>query len=488
MEKINASFLDERSKERIHQASLQVLEKTGILLGRSDGRAFELLMDSGARLDKDGRILIPAALVESALDKAQKGFQLYTREGEPSLMVVNGNTYFGPGSDSLYNYNKETGRLFPTDDADMPRSSSLKDIEENVRIADALGYDFIMSMSLPNDVEPKKLYPTVFAEVIKNTRKPIVFTSTRTEEIKAIYDLASIVSNSPEEHPFYVAYLEPISPLRFDRTVTKRLIYCSDRNIPVAFAPGANCGGGAPITPEAGVVQGNAESLAGLVIATLNNPNTRFIYGANTSAMDMNTMIVCYGAPEWFKTTAMYAEMGRYYSLPSWGTAGCTDARVINAQAGLEAYEGILTAILSGSTMVHDVGFLGHGEVYHPGLLVLAKVMIERARHLFEKPDLSDGRLALDVIDEVARHPGYLYLAHEHSTEYFREALWLAPRFFEKGLMEDWDPNKFQNQLLDEANRILSECTPDMPIRSRVDDVDRYLKEMWISYEEEEIA
>ena len=149
--------------------------------------------------------------------------------------------------------------------------------------------------------------------MIKNTDKPIVFTSTSVTEIEAIRELARITSPEVDVKPFYIAYLEPISPLRFDPTVTSRLLFCASHGIPVTFAAGANCGGGAPITPEGAVVQGNAESLAGLVISTLKNENMKFIYGANTSAMDMNTLIVCYGAPEWFKTVAMYAEMGRFY-------------------------------------------------------------------------------------------------------------------------------------------------------------------------------
>ena len=194
--------------------------------------------------------------------------------------------------------------------------------------------------------------------------------------------------------------------------------------------------------------------------------------------MDMTTMIVRYGAPEWFRTVAMYAEMGRFYGLPSWGTAGCSDARVINAQAGMEAYEGILMALLSGSTLVHDVGFLGHGEVYHPGMLVLTKAMIDRARFLLKEPDMSADALALEVIDQVARQPGSLFLAEPHSAENFRTALWLAPRYFEKGLMEDWDANKLQDQLTAEANELLASATPSLLDEHRVAGVNEYLAEI----------
>ena len=196
-----------------------------------------------------------------------------------------------------------------------------------------------------------------------------------------------------KEKPFFLAYLEPISPLKMDESGTDRLLYCAKNEIPIIFAAGANCGSGAPITPEGGVIQGGAESLAGLVLALLKNENARFVYGSNTSSMDMKTTLVCYGAPEWFKTVAMYADMGNYYNLPSWGTAGSSDSFYIDAQAAMEAYEGVLLALQSGSSLVHDVGYLAHGELYDARMLVLTDEMIRRAKHVLKEVDLSKNAL-----------------------------------------------------------------------------------------------
>jgi len=149
--------------------------------------------------------------------------------------------------------------------------------------------------------------------MVKNTNKPMVATLTNLEDAKRIYNIAAIAAGGEEqlkEKPFFVAYLEPISPLKMDRSSTERLLYCAAMGIPILFAAGANCGSGAPITPDGGVVHGGAESLAGLVLALLKNENARFVFGANTSSLDMRSMIVCYGAPEWFKTVAMHSRYG----------------------------------------------------------------------------------------------------------------------------------------------------------------------------------
>ena len=161
------------------------------------------IFSSGAKKDGDGRILIPGSMVEEALKKANPTIELYRRDGKPSIQLTSGKTYFGPGSDALYNIDKKSGEL---------RHSVLSDVTENVRIVDGLsGYDFVMSMALPQDIDQENLYPIVFAEMVKNTEKPIVVALTSIEDIKRIHKIASIVSDGEKElkeKPFFLAYLD----------------------------------------------------------------------------------------------------------------------------------------------------------------------------------------------------------------------------------------------------------------------------------------
>jgi len=408
-------FFNKEKARVIHEATLEVLEKTGILL--ENELVEKMLIENGARKDDDGRILIPKSTVQSALDRSLHSFTLYNRNGNESLIVEDGRTYFGPGSDALYQRDLISGEI---------RESYLADITNNIKIADALEFDFMMSMSLPRDVHEKKLYPTVFAEMIKNTHRPIVFTSTNINDVRHIHKIAQIAQGERENFkPFMIAYLEPISPLRLDRENVERLLYCVDNDIPFIFAAGANSGTGSPITLEGGIVQGGAESIAGLVIAILRNPRAKFIYGSNVSSSDMRSGFVCYGPSEWPRTVAMTADMGKFYNMPTWGTAGCTDAREIDAQSAWESYRGIFMALLSKSTIVHNMGYMCFGELYDPRFLVLVAEMLKQAKHMMKPVDLSRESLAIDIIDGVARSSS-MYLAHPHTRKYFRKSLWLS--------------------------------------------------------------
>jgi trimethylamine--corrinoid protein Co-methyltransferase len=413
---------------KIHAASLALLQHTGVKVEHEEATA--LLLGAGAAKDDEGRILIPPQMVEEGLEKARASseqIQLFTRDGEPSILLRNGETYFGPGSDALEIRNLDTGELRP---------ATLEDVATNVTIADAVGFDFMMTMALPKDID--HVYPTMYAKMIQHTAKPTVATFSSLEDVIQTYHIAAMVAGGEEqlrEKPTFVAYIEPISPLRMVKDVTGKLLFLAKKGYPCLYAAGANSGATAPITIEGAVNQGNAEFLAGMVVATLKNEQARLVSGANTSSMDMRTFAVCYGAPEWARTVAMYAGMGQFYGLPSWGFAGGSDAVEPNFQAGMEAYESILLALQTASTLVHDMGYLKRGYLYDPRMLVLTQIMVERARKLLKPLDLTEEVLAGQVIDEVARERSGMdnFPAHPHTYQHFRQALWIAPKYFERG-------------------------------------------------------
>jgi trimethylamine--corrinoid protein Co-methyltransferase len=387
--------------------------------------------------------------------------------------MVAGNTVFGTGSDAIWNIDVASGEL---------RTSVMSDVANNTRIVDALDhYDFVMSMALPTDVSQTKLYAAVFAEMVANTTKPIISALTSLTDLQQVHAIAERAAGGAEAlraKPFYGLYLEPISPLHIETSIAERALFCAEQQIPCTFAAGANSGTGAPITPEGGVAQGGAESLAGLVLITLKNPAARFIYGANTTSADMQSVNVCYGAPEWPKTVAIYAELGKHYQLPTWGTAGCTDAHRLDAQAAFEAYEGILLGLQSGTTLAHDVGYLAYGSLYDARFIVLCDAMIGRAKHLLRPLDLSEDTLGLEAINEAAR-TSTPYLAIEHTALHFRDCLWMPPSFINRSKMESYNSERPLNDLLGErVSEILDSHRPTPLSDAVADSISSYVAEL----------
>ena len=92
--------------ERLHEATLQVLERTGLII--DDPEALELLTAAGAVVDGT-RVRIPPKLVERALASAPREVTLYDRNGEPRLVLAGRRTYYGTGSDCMYCLDHRTG-------------------------------------------------------------------------------------------------------------------------------------------------------------------------------------------------------------------------------------------------------------------------------------------------------------------------------------------------------------------------------------------
>jgi trimethylamine--corrinoid protein Co-methyltransferase len=457
------SYLTKDQAKQLHEAALKILSNTGIHLPHTEAR--ELLKSAGAKEDEDGRILLSRAMVEDAISKAPSNVPVYDQTGKKALDLAINNTYFGPGSDSLYVRDYDTGEM---------RRAILQDVIDNVRIVEQLSsFDFVMSMGLPQDVEASKLYASVFREMLIHSTKPIVATSTCLLDLEIPHQMASLVAGGEDAFkakPFFIAYIEPESPLKFEENIVDRIWFCGEKGIPTMAVAASNLGGGGPITMEGAMAQGIAESLAGLVLLQMKHAGAGFVFGSNTWGTDMRTAIVSYGSPECATSSAAYADMGRFYNLPSWAGAGCTDAHTVDAQAGEEAFQSILFALQAGVTLAHDVGFLAYGSLYDARFLILANEMIDRARHMWHPLNVNEENLALSVVDDVARasikgEGPTIYLTHPHTARNFRHSVYVPPTFIDRktinfGQRED----TLLERLTREAKKLLaSDPQPTIP-------------------------
>lgn len=324
----------------IHAAALEILEKTGFKMEHPG--ALEMLADAGCQISGDW-VKLPANIVEKALSSAPKQIDLYDQKGNKTMPLVDGNAFYGTGSDATFTLDLETGER---------RRSVLKDAANFARLVDGLeNISFAMSMANPEDVPVEDIYVYVFAEMVKNTNKPIVFIADSGRDLAKIYEIACRVVGDEtklQKKPFLLNYSEAISPLRFPQNVMEKLIFCAKKNIPICLPSGSNAGGGAPVTLAGAMALGIAENLVGLVIHQLAGKGSPFLFGPNVSVLDMKSTVVSYGGPEWSLTQAALADMrDEIYGLPIWAYAGASDAKIMDAQAGAEAMFSIISAMLS---------------------------------------------------------------------------------------------------------------------------------------------
>lgn len=421
------SLLDRLACQRIHDASLTVLERTGVRVHHPG--AHTLLVEAGGIAVDDTLIRLPPHLVESTLGQAPAQLALYARgTGEVAANLSGMAVSFGPGSDCLHYLDPRTGR----------RRFTAADVAACLHLCDALPQiDFVMSMGIPADLPVDQQYRRQYALMACETTKPAVFVANDRRDCEAIVAIAAIAAGSLEHlrrFPTILLYSEPTSPLQHSATATAKLLFMAEQRLPVVHSPAPMMGGTAPITLAGGLVLGNAEVLSSLLIHQLQSPGAPFVYGTGLHHLDMRTTISVYGAPEFQLARAMVADMGRFYNLPSWGYAGCSDSPVMDAQAAADATYQVRDALLMGTNLVHDVGYLEAGLTTSPEMIVFTAEMIDMHRRFLAGVRLDDDALAVEVIDRVG--PGGDFLGDEHTMAHFRD-FWY-PQLFERRRLERW--------------------------------------------------
>ena len=417
--------------DRIHSATLELLETVGVNIRHPEAK--KMLAGAGCTVGNDGTVLFPGHLVEDAIQSAPSAIPIYNRSGEKALQLEDRRSHFGLGTDLAKMYGLESGRI---------RTSSLKDVQTAVRIADALPeIDFIASYAVPNDSPPNLLYLDAFKSQLEHSTKPIFFTAAGLEDIRLIREMAVAVAGSSDHlrrKPFLIHYSEPLSPLIHSAGAVEKLLFCADHHIPVTYTPGMMSGATGPVTLAGALALGNAEALSGLVMHQIRSKGAPIISGIGMAVMDMARATCIYGCPEYRLILSACADLYHHYGIPVWGTAGVTDANCLDLQAGMEWGNSLLLNAMAGVNLIHDVGYMGQGLVGHPAALVVCDEMISYTRRFMRGFELDDDHFDLDTIRQVGA--GGSFLSARQTVRMFRTEHWY-PNLCNRDSLGSWSKN-----------------------------------------------
>jgi trimethylamine--corrinoid protein Co-methyltransferase len=442
--------LGQQECTRIHVATLEVLERVGVDV--HDEKARDILVGGGARADGI-RVRIPEYMVEKALALAPRRLTLYDRHGKVAIRAWGFNTYYGGGSDCLNVLDHRTGQR---------RRPRLQDVREAATVQDALPeFDFVMSLFLPEDVD-QRIYDRYQMEVMLNhTAKPIVFVTPDFEGTVAAVEMCEAVAGSVEafqQRPFATCYINVTSGLIANQEALQKCIYLAGKGLPLLYIP-LNAGGvNSPVTTAGCMATMNAGILLGVVLAQLVRPGTPVaVPGWNGGPYNLKTMVGNYVLAD---EQGVPTEMGKYYGLPVFGLGGCTDAKVLDQQCGMEVTLSLMTALLHGANLVHDVGFMDSGLQGSLPLQVIGNDTIGFLRAATRGVVVDDETLALDVVEELG--PTGSYLDHPHTLRHFKEPFY--SRLADKGTYSQWQERgatAMEERAARQVDKILSSHEPE---------------------------
>ncbi|UCF91124.1 MAG: trimethylamine methyltransferase family protein [Desulfobacterales bacterium] len=420
--------LDEEDARRIHRAALQILAEVGMDIQDEDTR--KRLKDLGCREGDDGYLRFDEDLVQQALLTVAPRVVLYDRNGQAAIATDDGVPRFGPGIGCVNILDYKSGQHRPC---------RLADISQTARLCEQLSHiDLVGSLGNPSDIDPREESLETVRAIVPRTRKPLVFTVHNEIEAERVWAYLAEVAGSRQSlaaKPFAIDLTGPTSPLMLGPDACRRLRHAARNFLPVVCYPGLLLGAAGPVTLAGALAQSSAETLASIVIHQTEQPGAPVISGSGILPLDMRAAMLAYGAPEYALVCLAAADYLKDLGVPSWVGAGCSDAHTVDAQAAAEAGMNMLAAVLAGTSLIHNLGFLSAGKTGSLEMLVLCDEIAGMVSRFARGTRVTAETLAVDVTKRAGKTG--LFLKDRHTVKHMRTEMWL-PGLFERTFPGDW--------------------------------------------------
>jgi len=419
---------------KIHETTMRVFEEVGIQVNSPE--AWELFRKAGAKMDKNDHqiVKIPARLAEDLIQKAPSVVCLCGRanSGRFDCEIGGNNVYMGTGGTALNV--QDPG-------SDGSRKATLKDIKDISRIVEVLdNIHFYMLNVYPNELPVEDVDVNRFGTALNYTQKHIMGGVYTIEGVKNVIKMAEHIVGSPgklRQHPIISMVTCVVSPLMLDEYYSRLTIEIARNHIPVVVPAEPLCGATSPVTLAGNLVIQNVDTLAGVMLAQLANPGAPTLYGCVASIADMRNMKYLSGAVEMGLINAAAAQMAQFYHLPYYGTAGMSDSKINDSQAGYESAITNLMVALAGGDLIHDAaGFLDFCMTVSYDKLIIDNEIIGMVMRAVKGIDVNDETLAFDLIR--AAGPGGNYASARHTRKHMRTEQYL-PQLSDKKDRDKWE-------------------------------------------------
>lgn len=440
------SVFEPKAVDQIIQEGMQLLLDPGVRVHNEE--ALNLLAEAGASVDFASQVAcIPPALVEKSLQSTPPEFSLYDIEGRPAVHYGGDDVHFDPGSAGISVLDVKTGTQGPPDTVDYVRW--LKLVETLPQI------DAQSTSMVCQDVaeEIGDLYRLYLA--LNYMRKPIVTGAFRKDTwwvMHAMLQAARGSQKALEEKPLAVFDVCPSPPLLWSDLTCQNLIDCARMGIPAELVSMPLAGATSPVTIAAAVVQHTAESLSGITIHQLARAGMPIVWGGSPAAFDMREGSTPMGAAETWLIDAGYVQIGKALNLPTHVYMGMSDAKIVDAQCGLESMGGALTAALIGANMISGAGMLDFETSLSYEKLVIDAEIIGLAKRTISGIELRDDPIALDVMRQMGHRADYLSLAH--TRKWFRKELSFPSEVIDRSSYDAWQQKGSESVVERAARRV----------------------------------
>ena len=423
-------FLDDSLIEQIVAESRDLLYKLGVEI--HNDTVLSMLADHGAKIDRsNSHAYFTQDIIDKSLQSAPSSFKLYDSLGSKVVDLSGFNVNFTPGSAAINLLDSQAGKIRKPKSADYIKYVKLMRKMNNIASQS--------TAMIPSDVPEKisdsyRLYLSLlFCE------KPVVTGTFTIEAFEIMKNLQLAIRGSEKalaDKPLTVFSCCPTSPIKWSDVTSQNVIDCARYSIPVEFISMPLTGFIAPVTLVGSLVQHTAETLSGLAISQLANPGTPVLYGGSPAIFDIRYETTPMGAIGTMMIDCAYNEIGKYLGLPTQAYIGLSDAKLLDAQAGLESSMGATLAALAGINNISGPGMLDFESCFSLEKLVVDNEICGMTLRMIKGIEPKEDFPSLPRFEELLREQHLLI--SDHTRKYLKEEIYFPGPIIDRANRSRW--------------------------------------------------
>ncbi len=466
-------FLSQEMIQRVLDEAFALMMRPGIKVQSVEAR--QLLAEAGAQVDEETEVAhIPEALARQALETVPGQFFLFNRRGEPGVNYGAEAVHFDPGSSGVHILVADTLEHRPSVTADLVKI---------IKLAEMLPQFAAQSTAVVCNEVPKTigdLYRLYL--VLSYSEKPIVTGAFSITTLQNMIDMLAIFAGGREalrDKPQAVFDVCPSPPLIWSDFGAQNLIELARAGVPAQMVSMPLAGAAAPVTLLGAVVQHAAESLSGITIHQLAGPGAPIVWGGAPAIFDMRKGTTPLGALETAMIDASYSQVGKSLGLPTHTYLGASDAKLVDAQAGMESGMTALIGALAGINMISGAGMLDFLACFSLEKLVLDAEAIGMTLRLLEGMQVRTETLATAMFEGI-NFKGE-FLKQKTTRQLFAVEQYLPSAVIDRGSVRSWQEEGKQDAFSRAKTRVqnlLEQYQPPQHPAGQVAELQKMVEEL----------
>jgi trimethylamine:corrinoid methyltransferase-like protein len=452
--KISLEILTPEEILRLHTATLDIIEKTGVRFPSK--RALDIWEAHGAQVDRETSIVkVPGQIIEDALKLAPPKYSLAARDPAQDLPLDGNHVFLGTDGCGVEVLDIHSGQR---------RMSAWQDVADIARIGDSLeeiAFHWVAVSAQDYPAKTRGLHElrAIWENSTKHAQTESIYNE---REAKAAVEMASVIAGGKEtlrKRPLLSIMQCTAPPLGQDGGSLDAALIGAKAGLPVGFMTMAACLTTAPATLAGTLAVGNAEVISATALIQLAYPGAPVFYAAAQTASDLRSGAYTGGGPEDFLFGAAQNKLADFYNIPISMGSFATGAKEPNWHAGVENSLSTFMASVVMSDMLLGVGLLHGSRIWSYSQMLMDCEIFSIIHKMMQGIVVDDETLALDVIQNVG--PGGNFLSQKHTLKHMREIF--IPQFMDRRPYNVWEEKHDDGRdwALDKARNILSTHQPE---------------------------